>query len=183
VLCGLLVVAVVSTRWVRLNLSPSLPHGLYRLTAIRAPRTWGMVVVLPVPACVRSWQAAWGPRRTPIAGVAGDVVCHTDHTLYVKGADFGVVYPTAHGQSLPHIPEGGLVVPEEHVFLASTAPKTLSGSFGGRVDRDRQPPGLLALDDCREARRRARSAPRATAALVSDDGRSLETEEHHDETC
>jgi type IV secretory pathway protease TraF len=183
VLGGLLVVAMVSTRWVRLNLSPSRPPGLYRLTALRAPRTRGMVVVLPVPACVRPWQAAWVPRRKPIAGVAGDVVCHTDHTLYVKGTDFGVVYPTAHGQSLPPIPKGGLVVPEEPVFLASTAPTTLSGSFGGRGDRDGQPPGLLDLDDCREARRRARSTPRATAALGSDDGRSLETEEHHDETC
>ena len=92
VLGGLLVVAVVSTRWVRLHRSPSRPPGLYRLTALRAPRTRGMGVVLPVPACVRPWQAAWVPRRKPIAGVAGDVVCHTDHTLFVHSAAFGPVY-------------------------------------------------------------------------------------------
>jgi hypothetical protein len=166
VLGVLVLAAVVSTRWVRLHLSPRRPPGLSRLTALRAPRTRGMVVVLPVPACVRPWQAAWGPLLTPIAGMAGDVVS-----------------PTAHGQALPPLPEGGLVVPEEPVFLASTAPTTLSGSFGGRGDRDGQPPGLLDLDDGREARRRARSTPRATAALGSDDGRSLKTEEHHDATC
>ena len=49
VLGGLLVVAVVSTRWVRLHRSPRRPPGLYRLTALRAPRTRGMGVVLPVP--------------------------------------------------------------------------------------------------------------------------------------
>ena len=35
---GLLVLAaVVSTRWVRLNVSPSVPRGLYRLMAVAPP--------------------------------------------------------------------------------------------------------------------------------------------------
>ena len=127
VLGGLVVVAVVSTRWVRLNLSPSRPSGLYRLTAIRAPLTRGTLVVLPVPACVRPWQAAWVPRRTPIAGVAGDGVCQTDHTRYVKGADCGVVSPTAHVQAVPPLPVDGQVGPEEPAVAQPYAVLALQG--------------------------------------------------------
>ena len=153
---GLLVVAVVSTRWVRLHRSPRRPPGLSRLTALRAPRTRGMGVVLPVPACVRPWQAAWVPRRTPIAGVAGDGVCQTDHTRYVKGADCGVVSPTAHGQALPPLPEGGLVVPEEpavaqqyavlalhgHAARACETPVGLGGQAHGTARRRQRVPGM-----------------------------------------
>ena len=133
VLGGLLLAAMVSTPWIRLNISPSLPYGLYRLTAIRAPLARGMVVVLPVPARVRPWQAAWVPLLKPIAGVAGDVVCHTDHALFVNGADFGPVYQAAHGQPLSQIAEGCLVVQEGDVFLASPAPKSLDGRYMGPV--------------------------------------------------
>ena len=39
VLGVLVLTAVVSTRWVRLNLSPSLPYGLYRMKAVPAELT------------------------------------------------------------------------------------------------------------------------------------------------
>ena len=52
VLGVLVLTAVVSTRWVRLNLSHSLPVGLYRLTAVPAEVTRGTLVVLPVPSSV-----------------------------------------------------------------------------------------------------------------------------------
>jgi conjugative transfer signal peptidase TraF len=133
VLGGLILATVVSTRWVRLNLSPSVPCGLYRLTAIHAPLTRGTLVVLPVPARVRPWQAAWVPLLKPIAGVAGDVVCHTEHTLFVHGTDFGPVYQVAHGQPLPQIAEGCLRVQEGDVFLASPAPKSLDSRYFGPV--------------------------------------------------
>jgi type IV secretory pathway protease TraF len=131
VLGGLILAAVVSTRWVRLNLSPSLPYGLYRLAAIRAPLTRGTLVVLPVPRSLRPWHAAWVPLLKPVAGVAGDVVCHRDHTLFVNSVDFGPVYETAHGKPLPHIAAGCVVVPDAHVFLASPAPKSLDGRYVG----------------------------------------------------
>jgi len=49
VLGVLVLTAVVSTRWVRLNVSPSSPLGLYRLTAVPTPLARGTLVVLPVP--------------------------------------------------------------------------------------------------------------------------------------
>jgi conjugative transfer signal peptidase TraF len=133
VLCGLLVVAMVSTRWVRLNLSPSLPSGLYRLAAVHAPLTRGTLVVLPVPRSLRPWHPAWVPLLKPVAGVAGDTVCHLDHTLYVNSVDFGPVYPEAHGKPLPQMGTGCFVVPEAYIFLASPAPKSLDSRYCGLV--------------------------------------------------
>src|SRR5262249_35831931 len=48
VLGVLVLAAVVSTRWVRLNLSPSVPVGVYRLARLAPPLARGTLVVLPV---------------------------------------------------------------------------------------------------------------------------------------
>ena len=131
VLGGLVLAAVVSPRWVRLHLSPSVPYGLYRLTALGAPLARGTLVVLPVLACVQPWHNRWVPLLKPIAGLPGDTVCHRDHTLFVNGADFGQVLREAHGQSLPQIAEGCLVVQPGHVLLASAVPGSLDGRSCG----------------------------------------------------
>ena len=125
---------------------PAPAPGLPRLTARRAPRTRGMGVVLPVPACVRPWQAAWVPRRTPIAGVAGAAVCQTDHTRYVKGADSGMVSPTA-------MAKGGLMVPgarrgpavcgpgaQGHAARAGETPLGVGGQAHGTARRRQRVP-------------------------------------------
>jgi type IV secretory pathway protease TraF len=83
VLGGLVLAAVLSTRWVRLNLSPSLPYGVYRLMPVSVPLSRGTLVVLPVPESVQAWHPWWIPLLKPVAGVAGDVVCHQDHSLFV----------------------------------------------------------------------------------------------------
>jgi len=57
----LVLAAVVSTRWVRLNLSPSVPRGVYRLAAVSPPLARGTLVVLPVPRAVRRWHSRWQP--------------------------------------------------------------------------------------------------------------------------
>ena len=85
VLGGLVLAAVVSTRWVRLNGSPSVPRGVYRLAAVSPPLARGTLVVLPVPAGVRPWQPAWVPLLKPVAAVAGDLVCVWDAGLWVAG--------------------------------------------------------------------------------------------------
>ena len=133
VLGGLVLAAVLSTRWVRLNLSPSVPRGVYRLVAVSTPLARGTLVVLPVPAAVRPWHASWVPLLKPVAGIAGDQVCHVETTLWVNGADFGPIYQAAHGQPLPPIAAGCVVVPDQHVFLASPAPKSLDGRYFGPV--------------------------------------------------
>jgi conjugative transfer signal peptidase TraF len=125
--------AVVSTRWLRLNMSPSVPYGLYRLAPVPATLHRGDLVVLPVPASVQPWQAWWVPLLKPVAGVAGDCVCHRDHILYVNGTAYGLVYQEAYGKPLPQIEEGCFVVQPGHVFLASVVPKSLDSRYYGAV--------------------------------------------------
>jgi conjugative transfer signal peptidase TraF len=134
VLGVLVLAAMVSTRWVRLNLSPSLPYGLYRLTAIREPLTRGTLVVLPVPACVRPWHAAWVPLLKPVAAVAGDLVCVDDEGLWVAGVPYGRVYAQARGQALPQL-TGCHQVGADEVFLASGRPHSLDGRYFGMTPR------------------------------------------------
>jgi conjugative transfer signal peptidase TraF len=130
VLGVLVLAAVVSTRWVRLNLSPSLPSGLYRLTALRAPLTRGTLVVLPAPVRVRPWHAAWVPLLKPVAAVAGELVCVADEGLWVAGVPYGRVYREAGGKALPRM-EGCHRLQDGEVFLASAQPRSLDGRYFG----------------------------------------------------
>ena len=124
VLGVLVLTAVVSTRWVRLNLSPSVPVGLYRLTAVPAEVSRGTLVVLPVPARVRHVWPSWIPLLKPVAGVPWDVVCSQEGRLQVHAVDYGPVYLDTHGRPLPHLDSGCQTVPAGMVFLASQAPKS-----------------------------------------------------------
>jgi conjugative transfer signal peptidase TraF len=128
---GLLVLAaVVSTRWVRVNVSPSVPRGLYRLMAVTPPLSRGTLVLFPAPAVVRPWWSSWVPFLKPVAAVAGDEVCVQERTLWVAGTSYGPVYAAAQGKVLPHL-EGCQVVPEGAVFLASQEPRSLDGRYWG----------------------------------------------------
>ena len=81
----LILLAVVSTRWYKLNLSPSAPYGLYQLTAPQEPLTCGTWVVLPVPAIVRPWWPTWWiPLLKPVAAIEGMVVCVEDRKLWIE---------------------------------------------------------------------------------------------------
>ena len=130
VLGVLVLAAVVSTRWVRVNVSPSAPLGLYRLAAVVPPLPRGTLVLLRVPPAVRPWHRAWLPLLKPVAAVAGDVVCVAHDRLQIAGMDYGPVYHEAHGHPLPHL-VGCQSVPEEQVFLATTAPRSLDGRYFG----------------------------------------------------
>ena len=131
VLGVLVLTAVVSTRWVRLNLSASLPYGLYRMKAVPAEPHRGILVVLPVPASVQHVWSSWVPLLKPVAGVPGDAVCHQGSTLVVAGVDYGPVEREARGRPLPALALGCHTVPEGMVFLASPAPKSLDGRYFG----------------------------------------------------
>ena len=132
VLGGLVCAAVVSTRWVRLNLSPSVPRGLYRLTAVRAPLARGTLVMLPVPASMQPWRPWLVPLLKPVAAVAGDWVCVRDAHVWVHGQDYGLQHAQAAGQWLPQW-RGCRVLEEGEVFLASPAPKSLDSRYFGIV--------------------------------------------------
>jgi type IV secretory pathway protease TraF len=132
VLGGLVLAAVVSTRWVRLNVSPSVPLGAYRLAAVRETLLRDTLVVLPVPASVRSFWPSWMPLLKPIAGLPGDQVCVLEGTLWIRDLAYGPVLTASHGHPVPHV-EGCLVVQAGEVFLASQAPHSLDSRYFGPI--------------------------------------------------
>jgi conjugative transfer signal peptidase TraF len=129
-LAGLLCLAVGSTRGLRLNVSPSLPYGLYRLHAGPPTLTRGTLVLLPVPVSVQHVWPRWVPLLKPIAGVPGDAVELLDQELRINGVAFGPVLSHTHGQALPQI-RGSWIVADGEVFVASAVPRSLDGRYFG----------------------------------------------------
>lgn len=124
---GVLVVAAVGNLWFfRLNISSSVPMGLYRLSAVPTPLARGMLVVLPVPASVQPWQHL--PLLKPIAALPGDHVCVHAARLWIRGADYGPVHDQAGGAWLPQW-LGCRTLEAGEVFLASTVEKSLDSRY------------------------------------------------------
>jgi type IV secretory pathway protease TraF len=118
----------ISLSWFRLNVSASVPYGVYRLAAVPPSLQVGQFVVLPVPASMRSWHSRWLPLLKPVAAVAGEEVCHHAGRLIIRQQDFGPVLATAHGRPLPHM-TGCLTVPTDSVFLASPVSRSLDSRY------------------------------------------------------
>jgi type IV secretory pathway protease TraF len=116
--CELPVVAValLMVCGMRLNVSESIPIGLYWQSRLPPTMARGMLVAVHI-------EGRDLPLAKPIAGLPGDVVCvHIDRELVIRGVSFGPVLETWHGHPLPSAVEADscVVVPPEHVFLAST---------------------------------------------------------------
>ena len=84
------------TSYVRLNISPSLPYGLYRMRSVASPLTRGTLVVVQVPG----WSARTRPFLKPVAAVAGEWVCRVGPTLVIDHRNYGPVYEAWRGRSL-----------------------------------------------------------------------------------
>ena len=129
-LSALVLAAVLSTRFVRLNISPSVPYGVYTLSAVPASLAPGLLVVLPPPAAIWPWWPSLTALMKPVAAVAGEEVCAQGGNLVVHGEAYGPIYTEAQGKPLPHL-EGCQRVPTGQVFLASREPKSLDGRYWG----------------------------------------------------
>jgi conjugative transfer signal peptidase TraF len=129
---GVLWLLVLSLGWLRLNVSASVPLGLYRLHRVPASLEQGMVVVLPVPASVRAWQWRWLPLLKPVAGLPGDAVCITDDGLWINAHWYGPVLSESNGRALPRL-RGCFTVGPSEVVLASAAPRSLDSRYFGPV--------------------------------------------------
>jgi conjugative transfer signal peptidase TraF len=130
-LLGMLVLAaVVSTHWLHLNISPSVPYGLYRLTTVPPQIERGMLVVLPVPPEVQAWHSRWVPLLKPVAALTGDTVCVRDEELWVEHEDYGLVLKEARRKPLPRL-VGCVTLGDGEVFVASTARQSLDGRYFG----------------------------------------------------
>jgi len=128
VLGGLL----LGTRWLKFNVQPSVPYGLYRVVALPARLERGMLVLLPPPAVTYPWHAWWLDLLKPIAALPGDQVCILSAGLWISGEPYGLVYAYAHGKALPRL-RGCFVVQEGQVFLASKGGRSLDSRYFGSV--------------------------------------------------
>src|SRR5437870_5478632 len=74
----------------RLNVTPSLPLGLYRIAPVTQPLHRGDLVTftLPVPLRLHRWLGSF---TKPVAGLPGDEVCVCGGRLLVAGMDYGPV--------------------------------------------------------------------------------------------
>ena len=127
----LILLGVASLPWVRLNLSPSLPRGLYRLQPVPPTLIRGMLVLVEAPPVLRPWYRAWAPLLKPVAGVAGDLLTiHHDQHFYINDLDYGAVHWAAGGQILPLV-EAPVRVPVGEVCLASPAPRSMDCRYSG----------------------------------------------------
>jgi type IV secretory pathway protease TraF len=122
---------VVSFSYVRLNISPSLPFGLYRLHPVARPLTRGLLVIVEVPG----WSARTRPFLKPVAAVAGEWVCRVGQALVIDHRDYGPVYEAWRGNPLPSAiaADTCAAVPPGHVFLATTAPSSLDSRYYGPI--------------------------------------------------
>jgi conjugative transfer signal peptidase TraF len=127
---SLLCLAVLSTRWLRLNVSPSLPYGLYRLHAVPPTLSRGTLVLLPVPVSVQHVWPRGVPLLKPVAGVPGDRIEMIEQELRINGVSFGPILQHTHGQTLPQI-RGSWMVLADEVFVASPVPRSLDGRYFG----------------------------------------------------
>lgn len=119
--------AVISTRVLCLNLSPSAPRGVYHRAPVPTTLTRGMLVLLPAPASVQH-LTGWAPLLKPVAGMPGDLVQMGGGELRINGEAYGPILTEAHGQSLPQW-SGQWMVRDGEVFLASHAPRSLDGRY------------------------------------------------------
>jgi conjugative transfer signal peptidase TraF len=145
----IIVVATVVSLWVsltygRLNVSPSLHLGFYRVHRVPDVLTRGTLVVVAVPppwrevAVRRGWVTAsiWEHHATllkPVAAVAGDLVCRLEGVLVVDGRSFGVFVDESHGEPLTSALTDGkcLAIPPGYVFLASPVEKSFDSRYMG----------------------------------------------------
>lgn len=118
---------------VRLNLSPSIAPGLYRVT--NGPIERGATVIVCLPPALSAVARSRGyisagscpdgnaPIGKRIAAVAGDTVVVAPSALSVNGRRLPNTrrLSTDHrGERLPHVPDGRYLVPLGQVWLVST---------------------------------------------------------------
>jgi type IV secretory pathway protease TraF len=107
---------------------------VYRLGAVPHSLVSGTLVVLPVPAVLRPWQARWVPLLKPVAAVAGETVCLVDGHLWVGDTTYGPVLTTdTAGRPLPQAWVGCQAMPPQTIFVASQAPRSLDSRYFGAV--------------------------------------------------
>ena len=129
-LCVVLLLA--SLPWLRLNLSPSVPLGFYRLHQVPASLTYGQLVLVDVPETLRPWWPRRMPLLKPVAGLPGDVLDVWQGHFYINAVDYGPVFLEAAGMPLPQWVKV-LEVPPGAVCLATPVVRSLDCRYTGPI--------------------------------------------------
>ena len=118
-----------------LNLSDSVPVGLYRLEKVDGSVRRGELVLVSAPGEFRPYiyGRGWLPEGwmlfKQVGAIPGDTVCVFDSYFTINGKPMGSVYPTdKEGLPLPHL-QGCRKVPAGHFFPVATGKEN---SFDGR---------------------------------------------------
>ena len=131
----------------RLNLSPSIAPGIYRVATARIERGTTVIVCLPPPlsalARSRDYITAGScpdgnaPIGKIVAAVFGDTVEITLGGVAVNGENLPNTRPLVSdnsGRLLPQIPRGLYVVPAAHVWIVSTySPRSFDSRYFGPI--------------------------------------------------
>jgi signal peptidase I len=114
----------------RLNVTPSLPLGLYRIGPIQQPLRRGDLVTFYLPAPLRQYRLLRSFMK-PVAGLPGDQVCVQEGTLLINGVDYGPVLPDAPARA---VQEGDcLTVGKGDIFTASDYPRSYDSRYFGAI--------------------------------------------------
>jgi conjugative transfer signal peptidase TraF len=123
ILLGLRVIAGVCPPLI-LNLSASMPRGVYRLAPL-GPLQADKVIVFNLPSAAaalisgRTWLREGTPLIKPIAALPGDKVCASGGTLRINGVVRGNIFKSDYaGKPLPTL-LGCFSVSVDHVFVLS----------------------------------------------------------------
>jgi type IV secretory pathway protease TraF len=140
---GVIIACLVSTHWVTINTTPSVPMGLYRYITSATPIAHGELVVVPAVPFGRPWYARWVHLLKPVAGIPGDTACVDvtglrmrypvhGHDAWPTVVDFGPVYQEHRGTPLPAV-WGCHEVQDGELFVASHEPRSLDSRYFGPV--------------------------------------------------
>jgi conjugative transfer signal peptidase TraF len=125
----------------RVNVSPSVPVGLYRRLPLPDPVERGMLVILPVPVSVVAWHRPKLPSflrpvplLKPVVAVEGDEVCVCEAGIWIRDQWYGPVLTEANGLPLPHpLPDGCTTLAAGEVFVATATDRSLDSRYFGPV--------------------------------------------------
>jgi conjugative transfer signal peptidase TraF len=123
----------------RVNVSPSVPVGLYRRLPLPDAVERGMLVILPVS--VLPWHRPKLPSflrpvplLKPVVAVEGDEVCVSEAGIWIRDQWYGPVLTEANGLPLPHpLPDGCTTLAAGEVFVATATDRSLDSRYFGPV--------------------------------------------------
>lgn len=122
-----------------LNVTPSIPRGIYWISTGEIPRRGGLVA-LPIPSAVQDliYERQYLPRSIkllakPIAASPGDHVCIRDGTVFLNKTRFSTVTPfDAQGRPMPKWPICRLLASNE-LYLATQGKSSFDSRHFGPV--------------------------------------------------